>query len=41
MEDPLEERSPEERLEDLLEQDPRYPREAYTFVFEALDHTVR
>ncbi len=37
----MEERSPEERLEDLLEQDPRYPREAYTFVFEALDSTVR
>jgi uncharacterized repeat protein (TIGR04138 family) len=37
----LDERSPEERLEDLLELDPRYPREAYTFVFEALDHTVR
>lgn len=37
----MEERSPEERLEDLLEEDPRYPREAYTFIFESLDFTVR
>ena len=37
----MEDRSPEERLEDLLESDPRYPREAYTFVFESLDSTVR
>ena len=41
MEEAVEDRSPEERLEDLLENDPRYPREAYTFVFEALDATVR
>ncbi|MFQ5653796.1 MAG: Minf_1886 family protein, partial [Planctomycetota bacterium] len=33
--------SPEERFAELLQQDPRYRREAYAFVFEALDYTVR
>ena len=33
--------SAEERFAELLKDDPRYHREAYGFVFEALDYTVR
>jgi uncharacterized repeat protein (TIGR04138 family) len=29
------------RLRDLIRKDPRYPFEAYRFLFEALEHTVR
>ncbi|MBI2901793.1 MAG: hypothetical protein HYY17_16530 [Planctomycetes bacterium] len=31
----------ERGIRDLVARDPRYPFEAYRFVFEALDHTVR
>ncbi|MBE7463319.1 MAG: hypothetical protein HS116_07430 [Planctomycetes bacterium] len=36
-----EERSEEEKLATLLKREPRYKREAYNFVREALDYTVR
>ncbi len=33
--------SPQERFEDLIRQDPRFHPEAYRFVYDALDYTVR
>jgi len=34
-------RTPEERFEDLVQAEPRFAREAYIFLFEALDFTTR
>ena len=34
-------RTPEERFEDLVQAEPRFAREAYLFLFEALDFTTR
>ena len=39
--DPLPDPTPEERLDGLLRVYPEYPREAYTFLFDALDNAVR
>ncbi|MCA8962600.1 MAG: hypothetical protein KDC38_18875 [Planctomycetes bacterium] len=37
----MEPATPQERFQALLRHDPRYKPEAYNFIFEALDHTVR
>ncbi len=37
----MESSSPQERFSELMENDPRFHSEAYGFVFEALDFTVR
>ncbi|MDG1455608.1 MAG: hypothetical protein P8R38_05320 [Planctomycetota bacterium] len=39
--DPLTDPKPEQRLDGLLRVYPEYPREAYAFLFDTLDHAVR
>ena len=34
-------RTPEERFEELVQAEPRFAREAYVFLFDALDYTTR